>query len=92
MKNSNLVEPNFNTSVEGFYFLVRGPDATGRIPGWQCKHRIFFRCAKCGAMMNSTVNEYFSCDCGSMYLDVDGGRFGSNLGDMNILVYEKLQT
>ena len=34
--------------------------------------------------------DYFTCSCGAMRLDPDAGRFGSSLGDLNILVYRKI--
>jgi hypothetical protein len=34
----------------------------------------------------------YACDCGAMYLDADAGRFGSRLGDENVLVYRRQET
>lgn len=39
--------------------------------------------------MSADFNDYFNCDCGSMHLDIDAGRFGSWHGDENIIVYRK---
>jgi hypothetical protein len=35
---------------------------------------------------------YYSCRCGAMRLNIDAGRFGSWLGDLNVLVYERQAT
>jgi hypothetical protein len=42
--------------------------------------------AECGTTMPASHDDYFSCSCGSMHLDVGYGRFGSRRGDQNILV------
>jgi hypothetical protein len=90
--NTDLIQPEFDTELEGYQFLGRGPETTGPAPGWERNDSLFFRCAKCGAMVHSTTNEYFNCECGAMFVDVDYHRFGSNYGDQNILVYKKVKT
>ncbi|MDH5447161.1 MAG: hypothetical protein OEY52_16550 [Gammaproteobacteria bacterium] len=92
MNNTNLIEPKFNIELEGYQFLGRGPEATGQNSGWERDDSLFFRCAECGSMMQSTTNESYSCDCGAMFVDVDYHRFGSNHGDKNIFVYRKVKT
>ena len=92
MAISNLIEPKFNIELDGYEYRGRGPKATGSTEGWQRNDSLFFRCAECGSMMKSTTNEYYSCECGAMYVDVEYHRFGSNHGDQNILVYQKVKT
>ena len=36
------------------------------------------------------MDDYYTCQCNAMHLDIDAGRFASNYGDENILRYEKL--
>jgi len=38
-------------------------------------------------MMRADRDDDFGCECGAMRLDADAGRFGSRLGDENVLVY-----
>ena len=84
-----IIEPVFPLELEGFKFLGRGPAATGSKNSWPQRWRLYYRCAKCGSMMYSKTKDYFDCKCGAMHLDIDHGRFGSNFGDQNILVYKK---
>jgi hypothetical protein len=84
------IEPDFAIEVPGYRFLGRGPEATRSASGgWGRREALFFRCVVCGTMMPSLMNDYFHCDCGAMSLDMGYGRFGSNHGDRNILVYER---
>jgi hypothetical protein len=41
-------------------------------------------------MMPADIDDYFNCECGDMHLDWDMFRFGSRMGDKNILVYRRL--
>jgi hypothetical protein len=86
---TDLITPSFSIEETGYCFLGRGPDATGPSLGWNNDNSIYYRCVKCGSFMLSTINEGFNCECGCMNLDIDAGRFGSRLGDDNILVYRK---
>jgi hypothetical protein len=36
--------------------------------------------------------DYFTCECRAMSLDADACRFGSVLGDQNILVYRDIRS
>ena len=83
------IEPESGTEVTGYSFKGRGPGATGSSKGWNKNESLYFRCAKCGSMMHSVINDYFTCECGAMHHDLDAFRFGSTFGDNNILVYEK---
>jgi len=53
------------------------------------KNVIYYRCANCGSFMQSSIDDYYTCECGAMHLDIGYARFGSNYGDNNILVYRK---
>ncbi len=90
--NDNLIEPIFDTELEGYRFIGRGPEATGTKPGWERNDSLHFRCAKCGSIMKSTISNNYSCECGAMFVDADYHRFGSNYGDQNILVYKRVKT
>ena len=83
------LEPESGIEIKGYNFKGRGPGATGENKGWNKRKNLYFRCAKCGSMMHSITNEYFTCECGAMHHDKDAFRFGSTFGDENILVYEK---
>jgi hypothetical protein len=39
--------------------------------------------------MRADHDDYFTCTCGALHLDIDAGRFGSRFGDANILVYQR---
>jgi hypothetical protein len=39
--------------------------------------------------MPADFNDYFTCTCGAMQLDIDAGRFGSQFGDKSIEVYRR---
>lgn len=82
----DLIEPQSGYLTEGYRYLGRGP--SGR--GWSRSPQLYYRCAKCGSMMNAAESDYWTCACGAMSLDIDAGRFGSWYGDKNILVYERL--
>jgi hypothetical protein len=82
------IEPTFLYEVPGYQFVNRGcGDA-----GWSTSSQVAYRCAKCGDLMPADHKQCFNCTCDSMYLDYDYGRFGSRLGDDNILVYRKLHS
>ena len=42
--------------------------------------------------MPADHGDHYGCECGAMRLDIDSGRFGSQLGDENILVYRRSET
>lgn len=84
------IKPQFSLELEGFKFLGRGPEATGETMGWSRDAKFYYRCVKCGDSMNAAHNKYWSCSCKAVNLDKDMGRFGSWHGDINILVYEKI--
>ena len=86
---SEIIEPNFACAMDGYTFLGRGPSVTGASGGWAREPALFYRCAVCGGLMCAAQNDYFTCSCGAMHLDIDAGRFGSRHGDENILVYRK---
>jgi len=86
---TTIIEPNFQTNINGFVYKGRGPNATGNNSSWNRKNELYFVCANCGSMMHSKTNSYFTCECGAMHYDLDAFRFGSKYGDENILVYEK---
>ena len=86
------IKPDFKIDINGFKYLGKGPKSVDGTPGWSRSDFVYYRCVKCGSMMQSSINDYFRCDCGAMTLDIDAGRFGSNYGDNNILVYKKLDT
>ena len=90
MRKEKIIESNFVIELEGYEFLGRGSKATGPGNSWKRDESLFFRCAKCGSLMQSTINEYYKCDCEAMSVDVDYHRFGSVYGDENILVYKKM--
>ena len=79
------VEPSFPYELEGYNFIGRGPGNNG----WSTAPSLSYRCVKCGDVMHANRLASFHCQCKSMHLDSDYGRFGSALGDQNILVYEK---
>lgn len=87
----DLLEPQSGLLVEGHDLLGRGPRAAGS-SGWSRDPQLAYRCARCGSMMPADHASNYACECGAMYLDVDAGRFGSRLGDENVLVYEKCET
>jgi hypothetical protein len=86
-----LVEPPPGLLVEGHVLLGRGPTASGPT-GWASDAGLSYRCARCGSMMPADQASSYACSCGAMYLDIDGGRFGSRLVDENVLVYRRLET
>ncbi len=87
--NEKIIEPDFDLEINGLNFLGRSSKATGESLGWSRNEKIFYRCAKCGDLMNASNNDYWNCKCGAIHLDIDAGRFGSKFGDDNILVYKK---
>ena len=85
---NKILEPESGIEVKGYNFKGRGPSATGNKNGWRKSESLYFRCAKCGSMIPSIINDYYTCECCAMHHDLDAFRFGSTLGDKNILVYE----
>ena len=85
----SAIQPAFKIELQGRGFLGRGPSATGSQRGWPRTADLYYRCAACGDLMCAAHDDYFSCRCGAMRLDIDAGRFGSRHGDENILVYRK---
>lgn len=67
-------------------FLGPGPPSTR---GWDRSPDLFYRCSRCGSVMPADFNDYFTCTCGAMSLDIDAGRFGSHFGDKSIEVYRR---
>ena len=84
---NKIIQPKFNSEINGMKFLGRGPKASGTGLGWSRKENIIYKCVKCATEMKASQNDYWNCECGAMTLDFDAGRFGSNYGDENILVY-----
>jgi hypothetical protein len=80
------IEPSFQYEVDGFRYLGRGTGGGG----WSRSPNFYYRCAKCGDMMQASFDDYYNCKCKAVHLDIDAGRFGSHYGDQNILRYEKL--
>ena len=80
------IEPTFGYDVEGYVFIGRGCGPSG----WPRAASLAYRCAKCGDMMAADLSRTFSCRCGAMHLDDGYGRFGSDHGDDNVLVYRKV--
>jgi hypothetical protein len=78
------LEPAFPYELDGYRFVGRGPGATG----WSRSPALAYRCVQCGDVMPADHADYFDCRCGAMSLDFGYSRFGSRLGDHNILVYE----
>ena len=87
---SDVLPPD-GMEANGYTFLGRGPGASGQSGGWSRSPDLFLRCASCGDFMQASRNDYFTCSCSAMHLDFHGGRFGSRLGDQNILVYRRLE-
>lgn len=85
-------EPAFGYDLEGYQYLGRGYRAVPPGVGWGRSPRVLYRCVQCGDTMPADWDNYFDCTCGAMYLDYDAGRFGSSLGDSNILSYVKKQS
>jgi hypothetical protein len=85
----SVIQPSFNVELQGYSVLGRGPSETGAQGGWPRTANLYYRCAACGDLMCADRDDYFSCRCGAMRLDIDAGRFGSRHGDENILVYRK---
>lgn len=85
---NDLIEPNFEIEVNGKEYIGRGSQVIEPSEAWVREKNIFYRCAQCGSFMQASFNDYYSCECNAMSLDVDYGRFGSTLGDQNILVYK----
>jgi len=84
------IKPEFDIALEGYEYLGRGPDASNADKdGWSRDSNIAYRCVKCGDLMSADHDDYYNCQCGAVHLDIDYGRFGSNHGDQNILVYKK---
>lgn len=86
---SKIIKPKFNLEIKGMRFLGRGPKVFGNGIGWCRSENIVYKCVECESEMNASHNDYWNCKCGAIHLDFDAGRFGSNYGDENILVYLK---
>jgi len=82
------IEPPFPRELAGYRYLGRGPSPTG----WSRSPRLAYRCVQCGDLMPADHADYYTCTCGAMHLDFGYGRFGSRFGDVNILVYERVET
>jgi hypothetical protein len=82
-----LVPPS-GYRLAGHKYLGRGPAATGADGGWSLAGHAF-RCARCGGYTPAGVVDYFQCRCRALHMDPDYCRLGSQLGDMNILVYRR---
>jgi len=80
------IEPSFGYQLDGYNYLGRGSGGGG----WSRRPDLYYRCAQCGDMMQASFDDYFSCNCKAMHVDIDAGRFGSQYGDQNILRYEKV--
>ncbi len=87
-----VIEPKFDILLIDYTYLGRGPDATGIEKGWQRDESIYMRCVVCGDIMPSIIEADYSCECGSMFVDYHYNRFGSTHGDLNIMVYCKVET
>ena len=87
---NKLIQPKFNLKIDGMKFLGRGSKASGNGIGWNRNENIIYKCVECGSEMLASHNDYWNCECGAIHLDFDAGRFGSNYGDENILVYKKI--
>ncbi len=85
-----LYEPGRGIDSPGFDYLGRGPAAVGTSPGWVGIPGLHYRCANCGDWMSASRRDSFTCTCNGMHLDVDVGRFGSRLGEGNVLVYREV--
>ena len=70
-----------------FIYLGNGPAATGSSSGWTMSSSLYFKCIECGYMMCGDAQQSESCFCWKLHIDVDAGRFGSQLGDDKIEVY-----
>ena len=79
------IDPSFPYELANYEYIGRGPGDTG----WSRSPTLAYRCVKCGDLMPADYEDYFDCRCGAMNLDIGYGRFGSTLGDNNILVYQK---
>ena len=73
-------------SIPGYEFVRRGPDGGG----WSRSPDLLYVCSGCATGMPASQNDYFTCACGDMYLDVDAFRFGSRKGDSAILTYRRI--
>jgi len=81
------ITPEFELDLDGFRLLGRGSAAAGGL-GWSRNPFFSYRCASCGGVMQADHEADFNCDCGAMSLEAGTSRFGSSLGDDNILVYQ----
>lgn len=81
------IEPSFDTGLDGHRLLGSGSAATGGV-GWSGNAFLSYRCARCGAVMRADRSEDFACDCGAMTYHAGTRKFGSTLGDHNIMVYQ----
>ncbi|MDR0222323.1 MAG: hypothetical protein LBI38_02150 [Oscillospiraceae bacterium] len=72
-----------------YEYLGNGSKATGADIGWKMSKDLYFRCVKCGYMMNGNPNKSDICECGKLNKEIGLGRFGSSLGDDSIEVYKR---
>jgi len=74
---------------EKLKFIGKGPKATGPSGGWHFSKTRFFKCISCGDFINpAQMKNNGGCKCGKLFADIDHLRFGSDLGDDEIEVYE----
>lgn len=73
--------------IPGYEFVRRGTTT-----GWSHSGNLLYACEKCGGTMPAHHNDYFTCSCGALHLDIDAGRFDSQFGDNAILTYRKLHS
>ncbi len=76
------------TAMIGYEYLARGPGLASSTD-WTRTPDVAYRCAGCGTMTSANDDEYFTCECGSMFVDWDLLGFGSHPGDPNVLVYRR---
>lgn len=79
------INPTLDLQVPGFILVGRGCSSSG----WSRNPETSYRCAERGSVVSATQDDFFECAFGALFLDVDYHRFGSRLGDHNILVYSK---
>jgi len=84
-----IIEPKFETNIDGFNDKGRGPSVMSNKESWNKIKNLYFVCANYGSMMHSITNNYFFCESGVIHHDLDAFRFGSTYSDKNIFVYEK---
>ncbi len=72
-------------------YLGTGPGATGGADGWTIGSGFYVRCVRCGSFLSLETSVSDECECGSLHIDVDAGRLGTDLegGDHAIEVYRQ---